>query len=118
MQGAGAVAGTVSWAAFSSVLPSGRAVMFSTVLADEVSLTPSLSVLHMPGISPVLLLWGAGAGALTAEQTRLIQWLALPPLVLHQCWAFTPNASGTGELSRHSVSYISFSTFPGKRLSM
>ena len=36
----------MSWAAFSSVLPSGRAMMFSTVLVEEVSLTPSLRASH------------------------------------------------------------------------
>lgn len=53
-QGSGAVPGTVSWAGVSSVLPSGRAVMFSTGLFSTG--TATASVLHMPCVGPVLLL--------------------------------------------------------------
>ena len=54
MQGSRAVLGTVSWAGFSSVLPSGRAVMFSTVLTSKGSLPQLLCASHALCL-PVLL---------------------------------------------------------------
>lgn len=68
-----------------------------------------------PHVCPVLL-----PGSFISRTDLVVQRLALPlsRLVSHQCYELPSSALGTGEFSRHSVSYISVSTFPERSLSM
>ena len=111
----GAALGTVLWAGFqqhAALWQSSDAFRWPGCLGP----TATASVCFLcPRVCPVLL-----SGSFISRTDLVVQRLALPlsRLVLHQCCELPSSALGTGEFSRHSVSYISVSTFPERSLSM